>query len=1076
MLNQILSRVYASKPFRDLINELESRKDARISGIAGSLESVLLRLLRQETGRPFLVVLTDEDQAETLADELNSVSGSECALFFPGGQDYKDAPLILNPRRAGTQIKALGALSSGKASFIITSSLGFIQKVPDSDAFSKEIISLLPGRKMSMDSLVKKLTDFGYTREPVTERPGEMSLRGGILDIFPFSSSAPCRVEFFGDTIDSLRMFNPATQRSTGKADSLTLHPSLQTWEGNVSDILSWMPDNSVLFFRDIDTVLSNAEKLFNKNFEFFQEPDTLLEKSSDFQRILSSSLSGQNLGINFMSRTISIPETTPKSIRKILTDTSEHSTVFISCQDQKEKDRILDFLSLDSDPVDNSVIGISPLNSGFDLTCENLTVITSRDIFGRSRPRRTKELFASGAPIRELSSLKRGDFVVHIDHGIGRYVKLDKINVDGIEQECLSIEYQGGDILYVPLDSIERVQKYSGRDGASVQISRLGTGAWERLKARTKESVKKIAKELIALYSERHLKPGFSFSPDTPWQKSLEADFLYEETPDQARAIEEVKRDMESSRPMDRLICGDVGFGKTEVALRASFKAVNDSKQVALLVPTTILAQQHFNTFKQRLSRFPVKIEMLSRFRTKKEQSAIIEGLKTGEIDIVIGTHRLLSKDIVFKDLGLLIIDEEQRFGVKQKDKLKALKKNVDSLSMSATPIPRTLQFSLTGIRDMSLINTPPRDRLPIHTEVVPFKEDIIAEAIERELERGGQVFFVHNRVKSIHAVARMIKRLVPSLRLAVAHGQMDGRDLEKVMFEFGSGKYDCLVSTMIIESGLDMPRVNTLMVHRADQLGLSQLYQIRGRVGRSGRRAYAYLLTPPFHLLSREAVKRLRTIEEFTELGAGFQIARRDLEIRGAGNFFGVEQSGIMDAVGADLYTKLIEEAVREIKKESGHTEPEPPEISCSVTCHVSAFLPDSYIKDENLKLDLYRRLSLSRDLKEIDDIEDELKDRFGAIPIQAQALLESARISILGKSKGFKRITISDREVRLYLDESWPDRFETPELFSHYLRSFITGSEEKVLFLKGDKFGIKISTETGNPFRITKKLLQS
>ncbi|MCD6117065.1 transcription-repair coupling factor [bacterium] len=1076
ILSQILSRIYESGPFRNLLKETLAHKDIHISGITGSLEAVLLYLLREEAGRTFLVVLPDEDQAEALADEINSVSGLEHAFFFPGGQDYKDAPLILNPRKAGMQSRALSSLSSGKAAFIVTDASGFIQKVPEPDAFADKMASLSPGLNISMESLIKKLFNFGYTREAVTERPGEISLRGGILDIFPFSSSVPYRAEFFGNTIDSLRIFNPATQRSVRRAESLTLLPSIQTWEESLSTLAAWMPEGSILFFRDRDTVMANAEKIFITNSEVFEDPVTVQKTSSSFTQILSSSLSGSSPVINFKSRSVSIPETSPKLIRKILAEASEHSTVFISCRDEKEKGRIQAFLNLNEDPADNFVIGISPLNSGFDLTGQNLTVITGRDIFGRSRLKRKRAEFTSGSPIRELSSLKRGDFVVHIDHGIGRYIKLDKINVGGTEQECLSIEYQGGDILYVPLDSMERIQKYSGREGASVQISKLGTGAWEKLKARTKDSVKKIAKELISLYSERHHKPGFAFSPDTPWQKNLEANFVYEETFDQAKAIEEVKTDMESSRPMDRLICGDVGFGKTEVALRASFKAVNDSKQVAVLVPTTILAQQHFNTFRQRLSGFPVTIEMLSRFRSGKEQSKIIDGLKTGEIDIVIGTHRLFSKDIIFKDLGLLIIDEEQRFGVRQKEKLKALKKSVDVLSMSATPIPRTLQFSLAGIRDMSLINTPPRDRLPIHTEVVPFRENVIAEAIERELERGGQVFFVHNRVKSIHAVADMVKRLVPSVRLAVAHGQMDGRDLERVMFDFGNGKYDCLISTMIIESGLDMPSVNTLIVHRADQLGLSQLYQIRGRVGRSGNRAYAYLLTPPFHLLSQEAVKRLRTIEEFTELGAGFQIARRDLEIRGAGNFFGLEQSGIMDAVGAELYTKLIEEAVKEIKSESDNIEQAPPEISCSVSSHLSAFLPDLYVKDENLKLDIYRRLSLARGLKQITNIEDELKDRFGPLPKEADTLLESARISILGRERGFKRISIAEAEVRLFLDESWPERFETPELFSMYLRSFTTGSEHNVHFLKGDKFGIKISTGKHNPFDITKKLLQS
>ncbi|RKY79861.1 transcription-repair coupling factor, partial [candidate division KSB1 bacterium] len=922
--------------FKSLVKFSHEKGEITVSGVAGSLEPLLLYLLNRITGKPVFIIMQDEEQAEFFSEELNAFSENHSACYFPGSHEYGDTSLVLNPAKEGHQAEVLGNLCSGSCGFIVTSFSGSIRRVPEKNLFKGKTVVIKKGVTISPEELVRNLTDFGYTREVIADTPGDISLRGGILDIFPFYGSHPFRVEFFGDVVDSLRKYNPITQRSTGKADSLTILPSVQTWKHSLAGIDSYLPENTIVYVKDREHVQKNAEELFLKHKESFEDPSEFFGRLRNFFTINCSSLKGHNTKIDFGARSVSVPEISPGSINRLLEKKAENSKVYICCKDRREKEHLLDFLDLTEKDTSQIKTGIGPVVSGFEIQDEGFVLFTGQDIFGKKRRKRARPVFKAGIPIHEITSLKKGDYVVHIDYGIGRYKTLEKIEVDGIQQECLAIEYEGGDVLYVPLDSVDRVQKYSAGEGAHVKVNRLGTGAWERTKAKTKESVKRIARELIELYSKRRLEKGFSFSEDNMWQRSLESSFIYEETPEQARAIEDVKKDMESPRPMDRLICGDVGFGKTEVALRASFKAVNDSKQVAVLVPTTILAQQHFNTFTQRLSSFPVKVEVLSRFRTRKDQQKIVAGLKSGSIDIIIGTHRLLSKDIEFKDLGLLIIDEEQRFGVKQKEKLKALKKNVDVLSMSATPIPRTLQFSMTGIRDMSLITTPPRDRLPIHTEVVPFNEEIIKEAIENEIDRGGQIFFVHNIIKSIYAIEKMIKRLVPGARVVSAHGQMDSKHLEKVMFDFVNYKYDCLVSTMIIESGLDMPRVNTLLVHRADKLGLSQLYQIRGRVGRSGKRAYAFFLTPPFHSLSRGAVKRLRTIEEFTELGAGFQIARRDLEIRGAGNFFGVEQSGNVDSVGVELYTKIIEEAVSEIKQESSGDERAVKEITAKVTCH--------------------------------------------------------------------------------------------------------------------------------------------
>ena len=1078
-LETILSSIEGLPEFSSLMSSLQNKRTVHAAGLTGSMEALTILLINRITKKPVVAVLPDDDEAEFLADELNAMCNSDnpdTAFFFPGTHEYKDSPLVLNPRQTGEQNRALAAVNSGSFSFFVCSHTGMMQRVPEPARFSERVVFIEKGKTVSPMSIVERLVEFGYTREICTERPGEVSLRGGILDVFPFSGSRPCRIEFLGDTVDSLRMYNPVTQRSTGPAESITVVPTIDTWKGDLTDLTAYFPEGVIAYVRDRDRVRAQADKVWKLYAESFTDPHHVIDTISCNPLVLVSSLAGPEADITFRSRYVSIPEKAPSPIRKALQDMAQSQRIVLSCKDRREKEHLKEYLNLVDDPLPGVRVSVTPIHTGFALPGAGLAVLTGQDVFGRKRKRSIQDRYDIGVPVRDLSSLKNGDFVVHIDHGIGKYRRLEKITVDSVEQECLSIEYEGGDKLYVPLESIDRIQKYSGREGAAVKISRLGTGAWERIKARTKESVKKIAKELITLYAERYNSRGFAFSADTAWQRSLEAGFAYEETPEQAGAIRDVKRDMESSSPMDRLICGDVGFGKTEVALRAAFKAVNDSKQVAILVPTTILAQQHFTTFSLRLSPYPVTIGMLSRFKTRREQLEIISGLSSGDVDIVIGTHRLLSKDVSFKDLGLLIIDEEQRFGVKQKEKLRALKKNVDSLSMSATPIPRTLQFSMSGIRDMSLITTPPVDRLPIHTEVAPFSERIIIDAISRELDRGGQIFFVHNRVKSINAVARMINRLVPDARLVVAHGQMDGKSLEKVMYDFSMHKYDVLVSTMIIESGLDMPRVNTLIVHRADQLGLAQLYQIRGRVGRSGKRAYAYLLTPPFHLLSHEAVKRLRTIEEFTELGAGFEIARRDLEIRGAGNFFGIEQSGSMDAVGAELYNKLIQEAVTEVKQETMDVTPEPDEIICSVTSHLSAFLPEQYVPDEGTRLDLYRRLSMARTHKQVKDIRDELTDRFGPLPRQAETMILMAEIRISGQKKGFKRIAVSKEDARLYLDESWPARFDSPELFTEYVRSFYTKSDNPVRFLKGGQFGVRVSAGQHDTFSAVKKLLQS
>jgi transcription-repair coupling factor (superfamily II helicase) len=663
-----------------------------------------------------------------------------------------------------------------------------------------------------------------------------------------------------------------------------------------------------------------------------------------------------------------------------------------------------------------HAIFLVGNLAGGFEVPELGLAVLTDHEIFERMRRRRAGRRFSRGISLKELLAMRPGDFVVHIDHGVGVYRGIERLPVDGQLTDCMKLEYAGGDKLFIPVDQLNLVQKYSAEEGHRPALSRLGTGQWAKTKARVKQSIKEMAGELMKLYALRKTRPGHGFSRDAIWQTEMEARFPYEETPDQLKAIQDVKGDMEQAVPMDRLVCGDVGYGKTEVAIRAAFKCVMDGKQVALLVPTTLLAQQHFDTVSERLKGYPVRIDMLSRFRTAKEARAVLAALAAGQIDLVIGTHRLLSKDVKFKDAGLIIVDEEHRFGVRHKERLKHMRTQVDVLTLTATPIPRTLNLALMGARDMSTIRTPPRDRRPIQTEITEFNDELIAYALMREADRGGQSFFVHNRVESIDAIGNYLRGLVPHLRIAVAHGQMRERQLEDVMRKFLEREFDVLVATMIIESGLDMPNVNTIVVNRTDTFGLAQLYQLRGRVGRSARKAYAYLLVPPARVITEQAMKRLKAIEEFEDLGSGFQLAMRDLEIRGAGNLLGTEQHGFILNIGFDLYTRLMEDAIRELRGEAV-----PDEIRTRLVTDMEAFLPDDYVVDAAEKMNLYKRLADADTPEAVDELAGEVGDRFGRLPPAAANLFELRRLRIRGAAAGVEVLTL--RDGGLHLDMARP-----------------------------------------------------
>jgi len=1073
-LEKILSRYLESVP---VIDKMSEKKELALQGLTGSLRTLFLLHLRKQSGRSMLVCVPEREDAELLLDEIEALDPRSCPQFFPGGRDPLESPLTLNPVRSGLQMRSLREMINRCTGIIVVTPHGLAQPVPSPNVIKKKLITVRQGATFNLSDLVEILIDYGYTREIVAERAGEISLRGGILDIFPFTGEEPHRIEFFGNEVESMRIYDPETQLSTEKGERLDILPSPLMWRDMDGTIVDYLPRGAVLFFQDPGVIEGEIKRL-SESGEKLRPFRECAGRGNEFGKLYYYSFSAPKDAIDVGGKIAPLLGKTAGQMRETLQKQAlAGKTSIITARSEDQVRRIKHFLDLEDEPLPALQIHSFNLRQGFFLPAKNLLVYSVDELFQRRRLGRVRRHFKMGVPIRELTSLKSGDFVVHIDHGIGRYCRLEKITVGGAERECLTIEYQGGDRLYVPVDKMERVQKYSGREGVVPALSTLGSGSWEKNKKKTKESMKKIAQDLIDLYSKRKIIPGFAYPSQTEWESQLEDTFPYDETLDQSRAIQEVKGDMEVAKPMDRLICGDVGFGKTEVAIRAAFKAVNAGKQVAVLVPTTILSQQHVETFRQRLSYFPVQIDELSRFRTPKEQKETLRRLENGEIDIIIGTHSLLSHGVTFKELGLLIIDEEQRFGVRHKEKLKSIKENVDVITLSATPIPRTLQFSVMGLRDMSVINTPPKERRPIITEIAPFGEDIIKEAIEHEIGRDGQVFFVHNLIKSIDAVAEMVRRLVPGLRLAVAHGRMHAKDLEEVMHRFGQGDFDCLVSTMIIGSGVDIPLVNTLIVNRADRMGLSQLYQLRGRVGRSDRQAFAYLLTPPFHLLSFESMKRLRTVEELTELGSGFQIALRDLEIRGAGNLLGTRQSGTIDMLGFDLYTKLLNEALSELQKELGEQKTASiVQIDCQVDLNRDAFIPADYVAEEGLRVNLYHRLTGLPTEKELDAFYQELQDRFGSIPDPAVNLLEMARIRLLGGRMGIKRILFREKDVLIFFSEAWLESFISPELLSERLRFMIDSSPVTIRFLQKKTFGLRLVTEERDQIELMKKVLHS
>lgn len=1015
-----------------------------LKGLSGSIKAIAAHALSKQIPVHQFFILPDKEAAAYFLNDLESLAG-ERALFYPAS--YRRPYELEKTDNANIQLRAevLNKVSAKEQQYFIVSYPEALSEfVVTEQDLMQHTLDLSQNDNIGMNFLIETLNEYGFERYDFVADPGQYSVRGGIVDIYSFANDKPYRVEFFGDEIDSIRLFDPASQLSLKKLEQIAILPNIQKriqQEKRVS-IFEFMPQNSLFWFADFKHSRDIIDKSFQKAKDTFQqlnsatkhEPPEKLFINKDLFIKSSLHLNTIEFGNQFyFDEQLSITfNTKPQPAfnknfellsENLLQNKSKGINNLIIANNAKQIERLYAiFEDIDKEiPMETMLLS---LHEGFVDIDLGLAIYTDHQIFDRYHRFRLKESFKQkdqAITLKELNNLVPGDFITHIDHGVGQFSGLEKINVDGKKQEAIRILYKNKDILYISIHSLHRISKYVSKDGTPPRIDKLGSDAWKKLKQKTKKQVKQIAFDLIKLYAERKTKKGFAFSPDSYLQNELEASFLYEDTPDQYKATQDVKGDLESETPMDRLICGDVGFGKTEIAIRAAFKAVADSKQVAVLVPTTILAWQHYQTFKNRLKDFPAKVDYINRFKTKKQQSETLKKLASGEIDILIGTHRIVGKDVSFKDLGLLIIDEEQKFGVGVKDKLKTLKVDVDTLTLTATPIPRTLQFSLMQARDLSVINTPPPNRQPILTEVHTFNEELIRDAISYEVSRGGQVFFINNRVQNIQEVAGMIKRLVPDARVLIGHGQMKGEELEERMMSFINGEYDVLVATTIIESGLDIPNANTIIINNANNFGLSDLHQMRGRVGRSNKKAFCYLLAPPMVSLTSEARKRLQALEQFSDLGSGFQIAMKDLDIRGAGNLLGAEQSGFISEIGFEMYQKILNEAIQELKETEFKDMYEDLEgafvADCIIETDLELLIPDDYVSNIAERIHLYKELDGLDTKKEIEAFELQLIDRFGPVPAATKEMIKAIQLRWLAKDIGLEKVVLKQKKLICY-----------------------------------------------------------
>ncbi|MGG4167472.1 transcription-repair coupling factor [Rossellomorea vietnamensis] len=1120
----ILKQVHQSEELQSIIAGVEERlSEQLVAGLSGSSRTAYIADVYLQTNKSTVVVTHNLFQAQKVYDDLIQFLSEDEVYLYSANELIAAELSVASPELRAQRIEVMNKLSNHQQGVYIVPVAGLRKILPPKSMWATNQISFQMGEDIDLDEVLNQLVQMGYQRTGMVSTPGEFSLRGGIVDIFPLTTQNPVRIELFDTEIDSIRLFSVEDQRSIDKLNEIEIGPATevllkyenmerliheinaglstslkkvksaavkekmteyighevgQLENGQVpeqifkylslaydkpSSLLDYLPEDGVLFFDEYSRVQEMSESLEKEEAEWYT---SLLQEGQIIHDVhvshtFSSLVSKTKLPKVYFSLFLRhIPNTSPQNIFNVSTKPMQNFhgqmnvlkaeldrwkkgkyTVVLLGPDQervKKLQRVLDDYKIeiafveDGDKLLSGTIQMinGSLTSGFELPLQKLAVITEEELFNKKtqkKPRRQK--LSNAERIKSYSELKVGDHVVHVNHGIGKFLGIETLEINGVHKDYLHVKYQGNDKLYVPVDQIELVQKYVASENKDPKLYKLGGSEWKKVKSKVQSSVQDIADDLIKLYAEREAAKGYAFSPDGDMQREFEMAFPYEETDDQLRSVSEIKLDMERERPMDRLLCGDVGYGKTEVAIRAAFKAIADGKQVAILVPTTILAQQHFETIKERFQDFPVEIGLLSRFRTRKQQQETTKGLKNGTVDIVVGTHRLLSKDIQYRDIGLLIIDEEQRFGVTHKEKIKQLKTNIDVLTLTATPIPRTLHMSMLGVRDLSVIETPPENRFPVQTYVMEYNGALIKEAIEREMARNGQVYFLYNRVEDIERKADEISMLVPDARIAYAHGQMSENELEAVILSFLAGEYDVLVTTTIIETGVDIPNVNTLIVFDADRMGLSQLYQLRGRVGRSNRVAYAYFTYRKDKVLTEVAEKRLQAIKEFTELGSGFKIAMRDLTIRGAGNLLGAQQHGFIDSVGFDLYSQMLKEAIEERKGDL----PKQPESSFEVDIEIDAYIPDDYIKDGHQKIEMYKRFRSLSSLPEIEELEEEILDRFGEYPEEVGYLFLISEMKIYAKNTKLESIKQDKKTVNIFMSPEGTAQIDGSKVFN-------------------------------------------
>jgi len=1050
-------------------------------------------------GQNHLIILNDAEEAAYFHNTLENLIQPIDLFYFPASFKNKKNYRLLNSSHVMLRTETLTRLSTGgNKKIIVTFPEALMEKVVLPGTLSANIISIKTNDTLDVDAMLEKFVGYGFERTDFVYEPGQFAVRGGILDIYSFGNEKPYRVELFGNEVDSIRIFDPETQLSERKLLQVNIIPNIETRfdEENKITLLEYLPENTIIWLRDGDLVrekwLEQADDIemfldrqqtakpdneeddvlkivVQKNdFASAEQLQLLMEQRHQISIGYKKAFQEPTLELDFQTRDQpAFNRQFDLLIRDLKNWEAKKFSIYIFAENPRQLERLHSIFADLKAEVNFVPIPVA-IHEGFIDESLGLVCYTDHQVFQRYHKYKIKQAYnkSKALTIRALKELTPGDFVVHMDHGVGVYSGLQKMDIGGKWQESVRILYKDNDILYVNINSLHKISKYTGKEGHVPKINKIGSDVWQKLKEKTKIRVKQIAFDLIKLYAQRKAQPGFSHTPDNYMQIELEASFIYEDTPDQSKAVADVKKDMESPHPMDRLVCGDVGFGKTEVAVRAAFKTCIDGRQAAVLVPTTILAFQHYKTFSERLRDFPVTVDYINRFKSAKEKKETLKKLEEGKVDIIIGTHALLGKEVKFKDLGLLVIDEEQKFGVGHKEKIKTFKTEVDCLTLTATPIPRTLQFSLMGARDLSIINTPPPNRQPIQTEVQIFNDDFIREAIYFETERGGQVFFIHNRIQGLGEMAAMIRSLCPDISVGFAHGQLEGHELEERILDFIDRKYDVLVCTNIVESGVDIPNVNTIIVNNAHQFGLSDLHQLRGRVGRSNKKAFCYLLAPPMSTLPSDSRKRLQTLEQHSELGSGFQIAMRDLDIRGAGNMLGGEQSGFMVEIGFEMYQKILDEAIRELKR-TEFREVFKEEISreddfvkdCTIDTDLEILIPDSYVENITERLTLYYRLDNCADELELKVFHQEMADRFGPVPAKVEDLFTTVKCRRVAVSLGFERLVLKQETLRCYFVNNPDSPYFESAVFQGILQFIQTRTNKGKLKQVGKNFMLVI-----------------